>query len=229
MGVLNVEASRMGSLSVVHLEASGMVVVEAYRQDVNAVRQRVPALVVLDFVFETSRMVVVEVSRQDVVEARLKAPNVSVCQLEASQSIVARAIVSVLEVSRVMVVQPEASRMALLQIEVPLMAGTLGVFRLEASQCEQQALTRQLLHPHNKCRQPVLAFGRHLVRRIHGSGFWFSIRILSWFRYRPLCYCVGVVVHKSCGDTDGVLPDVCGAKGGCRACVKIVIPWCGNL
>ena len=49
------------------------------------------------------------------------------------------------------------------------------------------------------------------------------------FRYSPLCYCVGVVVHKSCGDTDGVLPDVCGAKGGCRACVKIVIPWCGNL
>ena len=191
MGVLNVEASRMGSLSVVHLEASGMVVVEAYRQDVDAVRRRVPALVVIDFVFETSRMVVVEVSRQDVIEACLKASTVSACQLEASQSISARATVSVFEVSRVMVVQPEASRKALLQIEVSLMAGTLGVFRLEASQCEQQALTRQLLHTHNECRQPALPLGRHLVRGIHGRGFWTNIRILSWFSLSsPLLWCL---------------------------------------
>ena len=169
-----------------------MVVVEAYRQDVDAVRQRVPALVVLDFVFETSRMVVVEVSRQDVIEACLKASTASACQLEASQSINARATVSVFEVSRVMVVQPEAPRMALLQIEVSLMAGTLGVFRLEASQCEQQALTRQLLHPHNECRQPAFALGRHLVKRIHGRGFWISIRVLSWFSLSSpllLCWC----------------------------------------
>ena len=187
-----------------------MVVVEAYRQDVDAVRQRVPALVVLDFVFETSRMVVVEVSRQDVVEARLKAPNVSVCQLEASQSIVARAIVSVLEVSRVMVVQAEASRMALFQVEVSLMADTLGVFRLEASQCEHQTLTQNKYGTHT-----MSVVNRLLLwdgtwssgSMVEVSGFAFGF--YRGFRYRPLCYCVGVVVHKSCGHTDGALPGVC--------------------
>ena len=197
MGVLNVEASRMGSLSVVHLEASGIVVVEAYRQDVDAVRRRVPAWVVIDFVFETSRMVVVEVSRQDVIEACLKASTVSACQLEASQSISARATVSVFEVSRVMVVQPEASRMALLQIEVPLMAGTLGVFRLEASQCEQQALTRQLLHHTMSVVNRCLLLDGTWLGGSMVAVFWFSIRILSWFSLSSpllLCWCSGTQV-----------------------------------